>query len=340
MLSRQAIWQMLASAAILLAAGFGATQPAIPSSSTGSVQIIPVSLTNDQVAAVVNGEKILVGDVRKILDARPYPLTLTEEQKREMRKAAVDSLIEDALMRQYLSENVPVAQVNQTDFNKEFQDLVEGLKKQNKTLEQFYKETGQDATILRRDIVAKLQWRVLLTRFFPDAKAKEYYNANKPFFDKVFVRASHILIKLPANPSVEQRNKALQAMQVWRQEIIAGKVRFEDVAKQFSQCPSKDKKDKDNKETPGDIGQFPYKFVVVPEFAKAAFSMKPGEISDVVQTVFGLHLIKVTDRTKGEVSTFETMKDTVREVWAQDEDLFVRILAQQRKAGKIEIQLQ
>lgn len=332
MASRQAIWQMLASAAVLCAAHHSLAQP---SSTPATVSIIPVSLTNEQIAATVNGEKILVGDVRKILDARPYPLTLTEEQKKEMRKAAVDSLVEDALMRQYLNEQVPASQVSQADFDKEYATLIDALKKQNKTLEQFYKESGQDATILRRDIIAKLQWRVLLNRFFPDSKAKEYYDANKPFFDKVFVRASHILIKLPPNPSVEQRNKAMQSMQIWRQEIIAGKIKFEDVAKQFSQCPSRDKKD-----APGDIGQFPYKFVVVPEFAKAAFSMRPGEVSEVVQTVFGLHLIKVTERTKGEPSTFDTLKDAVREVWAQDEDLFVRILAQQRKAGKIQVSLQ
>jgi peptidyl-prolyl cis-trans isomerase C len=338
MLSRQALWQTLASAAILAAAGFAPSQPAKSASTSGNVPIVPVSLSNEQIAATVNGEKILVGDVRKILDARPYPLPLTEDQKKEMRKAAVDSLVEDALMRQFLGKHVP--QVNQAEFNKEVQDLVEALKKQNKTLDMFYKETGQTEEHLRRDIVAKLQWRVLLQRYLPDAKAKEYYDANKLFFDKVFVRASHILIKLPTKHTTEERNKAMQQMQVWRQEILAGKVRFEDIAKQYSQCPTKDKKDKDNKPTPGDIGQFPYKFVVVPEFAKTAFSMKVGEVSDVVQTVFGLHLIKVTDRTKGEPSTFEPLKETVREVWAQDEELFLRILAEQRKTGQIKVDLQ
>lgn len=332
MLARQAIWQMLAGAALLIAVGFARSQPAkTPPTTGGQVPIIPVSLTNEQVAATVNGEKILVGDVRKILEARPYPLTLTEEQKKEMRKAAVDSLVEDVLMRQYLGKHVP--QVNQQDFNKEVQELVEALKKQNKTLEMFYKEAGQTEDQLRRDIVAKLQWRTLLGRFLPDAKAKEYYDANKPFFDKVFVRASHILIKLPPTPSKEQRDKAVQQMLVWRQDIISGKVKFEDLAKQVSQCtPTKDKG--------GDIGQFPYKFVVVPEFSKTAFSMKVGDVSEVVQTVFGLHLIKVTDRTKGEPSSFEALKDTVREVWAQDEELFTRILAEQRKTGDIKIALQ
>lgn len=335
MLSRLAFWQILASAAILVAGSVHA-QPA--KTAGGPVPIVPVSLSNEQVAATVNGEKILVGDVRKILESRPYPLQLTEDQKKEMRKAAVDSLVEDALMRQYLSKQVP--QVNQADFNKEVQELMSALKKQNKTLEMFYKETGQSEEVLRRDIVAKLQWRTLLGRFYPDAKAKAYYDANKPFFDKVFVRASHILIKLPATPSKEQRDKAVQQMLVWRQDIITGKAKFEDIVKQHSQCPTKDKRDKDNKETPGDIGQFPYKFVVVPEFAKVAFSMKVGEISDVVQTVFGLHLIKVTDRTAGEPSSFEALKDTVREVYAQDEELFVRILAEQRKSGDIKIALQ
>lgn len=332
MLSRQAIWQTLASAAVLCAAqpGFAQASKTLPT----SVPIVPVSLTNDQIAAVVNGEKILVGDVRKILDARPYPLTLTEEQKKEMRKAAVDALVEDALMRQYLNEQVPPNQVSQADFDKEYNLLVEALKKENMTIEQYNREQGQDAAILRRDIVARLQWRILLTRYFPDAKAKQYYDANKPFFDKVEVRASHILIKLPPNPSVEQRSKAMQSMQIWRQEIIAGKVKFEDVAKQFSQCPSKEKKEA------GDIGRFTYKFMVVPEFAKAAYSMKPGEISDVVQTVFGLHLIKVTERTNGEPSTYEAIREAVREVWAKDEDLLVRIVAQQRKTGKIEVRLQ
>jgi parvulin-like peptidyl-prolyl isomerase len=341
MFSRQAIWSTLASAALLTSAGLAVAQPpkTPTTTGTGNVQIIPVSLTNDQVAATVNGEKILVGDVRKILDSRPYPLTLTDEQKKEMRKAAVDSLVEDVVMRQFLAKNS--GQVNQEEFNKEFYDLVAALKKQNKTLEQWYKETGQDELILRRDIVAKLQWKVMLTRYLPDAKAREYYDANKPFFDKVFVRASHILLKLPTNPSVEQRNKAVQQMLIWRQEILSGKVTFEAIAKQYSQCPSKDAKDAKTKlETPGDIGQFPYKFVVVPEFAKVAYSMKIGEISEPVQTVFGIHLIKVTDRTKGEPSTFEALKDTVRDVWAQEEDLFVRVLAEQRGKADIKILLQ
>jgi parvulin-like peptidyl-prolyl isomerase len=332
MISRQAIWQMLASAASLLTAVAASAQTTTPPQPKGqaTVQIIPVSLSNEHVAATVNGEKIVVGEVKKILDQRLYPVTLTEEQKKQLRQAALDVLVEDVLMRQYLAKHVP--QVNQADFNKEIQQLTEALKKERKTLEMFLKENSQTEEQLRRDIIAKLQWGALLQRFCPDDKAKVYYDANKTFFDKVFFSASQILIKVDAKASKDQRDKATQQMLVWRQEILTGKVKFEDVAKKYSDCPSKDKG--------GDLGQFPYKFnSLVPEIAKAACALKKGEISDVVPTVYGLHLILVTDRTPGEASNFNAIKDTVREAWARDEDLYARILTDQRKTGSVRVEL-
>jgi parvulin-like peptidyl-prolyl isomerase len=176
-----------------------------------------------------------------------------------------------------------------------------------------------------------LQWRALLQSFCPDDKAKAYYTENKLFFDKVFVRASHILIKLDEKSTKDQRDKAEQVMLVWRKEILEGKVKFADVAKKHSDCPSKDKG--------GDIGQFAYKFEVLPQFAKAAYSMKPGEISGVVHSSAGLHLIYVTERTPGETSNFDTLKDMVRDAWAQEEDLYQRVLADQRKKGEVKVSL-
>jgi parvulin-like peptidyl-prolyl isomerase len=326
-------WRMLAISAMLLVSANVLAQPGktpvAPATNTGSAQIIPVSLTNEHVAATVNGEKILVGEVKKVLDQRPYPNALSEEQKKQLRHAALDVLIEDAVMRQYLKKNA--AQVTQADFNKEWADLQDALKKQMKSLPEFLKESGQTQDQLVQDIIARLQWKNLLGRFYADDKAKTYYDTNKLFFDKVFVRASHILVKLPANATKEQVAQAVEQMRVWRQEIIAGKVKFEDVVKQHSACPSKDKG--------GDIGQFPYKFVVVPEFAKTAFSMKKGELSDVVQSTFGLHLILVTDRTLPEPSVFDNVKETVREVMAQDDDLYQRILVDERKKGQIKIEM-
>ena len=106
---------------------------------------------------------------------------------------------------------------------------------------------------------------------------------------------------------------------------------FEDAARKYSDCPSKEKG--------GDIGNFPYKFVVVPEFAKAAFALQKGQMSDVVASEFGMHVILVTNRSNPEPSTFEALRDTIREVWAQDLELYNRILTAQRKNGTIDVQL-
>jgi parvulin-like peptidyl-prolyl isomerase len=296
--------------------------------SSVSAQIIPANLTNAHVAATVNGEKILVSEVRKILDERPYPNALTEDQKKQIRNAALDVLIEDVVMRQYLARQVP--KVTQEEFNKEYFAFAEALQKLKTTVAEELKKTGQTEEQLRNDLVAKLRWKTLLRTYYPDEKLKPYYEANKPFFDKVYVQASHILIKLPPKHSKEQADLARQKLLTWRQEILkGGKPKFEEIAKQFSECPSKEKG--------GDIGKFPYKFVVVPEFAQTAFAMQEGQISDVVQTVFGMHLIMVTSRDKGEPSNFDTSKDVIREVMAQDDDLYPRLLTDQRKTCKIDV---
>ena len=281
-------------------------------------------------AAMVNGEAIPLAELQAVLNSRPpSPVVLKADQKREMEKAALDMLIEDALMRQFLKKTVPAA--GPADINKELTDLVTALKKQNKSLADFLKEGGQTEEQLKGDISARLMWKAYLMQKLPDATVKTYYDANKVFFDKVMVKASHILVKVKAGATAAEKQAALAKIQAVRQEIVGGKIKFEDAAQKYSDCPSKSKG--------GDIGYFPYKFVVVPPFAQAAFSTPKDQISNVVSTDFGLHIIKVTDRTKEEPSDFQKIKDAVREVYAQDLDLYQTVLTEQRKNAKIEILL-
>lgn len=87
------------------------------------------------------------------------------------------------------------------------------------------------------------------------------------------VKASHILVKTES-----EARKILG-------ELKKG-ANFAKLAKQFSECPSKKKG--------GDLGWFG-RGKMVREFEKAAFSLKKGEISDIVKTQFGYHIIKLTD---------------------------------------------
>jgi parvulin-like peptidyl-prolyl isomerase len=97
----------------------------------------------------------------------------------------------------------------------------------------------------------------------------------------------------------------------------------------YSQCPSAPEG--------GDIGYFPRKGAVEEPFAAAAFALKKDEVSAVVQTSYGLHLIRVTDRKSGPPSDFSKIVDQVREL--AGENMMLDILSKERLAARIEIKL-
>lgn len=121
-----------------------------------------------------------------------------------------------------------------------------------------------------------------------DADAKAYYEANKASFKVDEVTASHILVKDEATA------KEVQA------KLKAGE-KFEDLAKQYSIDGSA--------ANGGSLGTFG-RGAMVKEFEDAAFALKPGEISDIVKTQFGYHIIKVTDKNQG-TKTYEEAKDSI-----------------------------
>src|SRR5207237_10493545 len=153
---------------------------------------------------------------------------------------------------------------------------------------------------------------------------------NRDFFDRVAVRASHIVLRVSAGASEGEREQARSQLRALRQEIVSNKMDFAEAAKKYSQCTSAP--------NGGVIGYFPRKLAVEERVGKAAFGLKVGEVSDVVETDYGLHLIKATDRKPGQASDYNKIKDEVRELCV--EEMRLAVLAQQRKAAHIEINVQ
>jgi parvulin-like peptidyl-prolyl isomerase len=285
----------------------------------------------DKPAARVNGEMISMLEVKALLEVRPYPNPLRADEIKAYRQAAIDMLVEDVLWRQFLAKYAPA--VKQADVAQELQKLQAELKKTGKTLADLLKETGQSQEQLTKALTARLQWPGYLNAKLSEADARKYYEENKPFFDKIYVRASHILIKVPRTATPEQKKVLLSRAEAIRQEVVGGKTTFENAVKLYSECPSS--------KHLGDLGKIAFKFNVIESFAKAAFAMKVGEISGVVTTDYGYHIIKVTDRiVPKELSTYESVRDMVREVWAHDVELMQQIITHQRKNSKIEVLLQ
>lgn len=147
-----------------------------------------------------------------------------------------------------------------------------------------------------------------------DEEAEKYYNENPDRFKKPeTVRASHILIKFDdldpekaKGMTDEQKKKAdddLKQQSLKKaQDILARLKKGEDFAKlaaENSACPSKEKG--------GDLGAFE-KGRMTPAFEKSAFSLKPGEMSDIVETEFGYHIIKTTEKNDAGVTSFNDVK--------------------------------
>jgi parvulin-like peptidyl-prolyl isomerase len=290
---------------------------------TGTATAQPTNRT----MATVNGEPITKKEVDAVIESSGMgktPQPITKEQQKELEDNAVNLLIDDMLMRQYLRKNAPPPPAAEVD--KEMHDLATELGKTQKTLADFLKQTGQTEQQLRSDMAARLQWRSFVDPRLTDAIVKKYYEDNKVFFDKVLVRASHVLLSVPATASQNDKQMIYNRIVAIRQEIMSGKLQFAEAAAKYSDCPSK--------KNGGDIGLFPYKFAVLEPFARAAFSMKVGDVSEVVATDFGYHLIKVTDRTQGQPSTFEAIKSEVKEIYAQE--IYQLIITDQRRTAKIE----
>lgn len=129
--------------------------------------------------------------------------------------------------------------------------------------------------------------------------ARAYYDSHKnQFCEEEQVNAQHILIT-PKSKSDEDKKAALEEIKAIRQRIVDG-AEFIKEAELHSACPS-------GKQNGGSLGWFG-RGMMVKEFEDAAFSMKPGDLSDVIETQFGYHIISVYDREDARQLEFEEVK--------------------------------
>ncbi|SLM28253.1 PpiD1 [Desulfamplus magnetovallimortis] len=137
-----------------------------------------------------------------------------------------------------------------------------------------------------------------------------YYNENQgKFTTPEQVEASHILIKVDAKADeavVESARK--EAEEIYNKAVAGGD--FAELAKEFSQGPTKDKG--------GYLGKFARNTMVKP-FADKAFSMKPGEISEPVKTRFGWHIIHVISRSDEDKKSLGEVSDEIKDILLNDE---------------------
>ena len=138
---------------------------------------------------------------------------------------------------------------------------------------------------LRQVMVFQLRDSVIqVDTFVTDDELRARYEAEAP---ELAMRARHIMFQMPLDASQVQRDSVRARLQRLRERIVGGES-FEALARQFSQDPG-------TAANGGDLGMFGRGDMVAP-FEQAALALQPGQVSEVVETPMGLHLIRLDER--------------------------------------------
>ena len=200
----------------------------------------------------------------------------------------------------------------------------------------------KDMEMTEKDLREYTRRDLLISRFIEttfvkknvatETEVRAFYDKNQDKFkQEESVKASHILIGIGEKASADDRKKAREKAEKLKKELTGG-ADFAALAKGNSSCPSS--------QQGGDLGFFG-KGQMVPAFEKAAFSLKPGEISDVVETQFGYHIIKLTEKKAAEAVAFKDAKARIEEFLNGQKinEAIQAYIADARKSAKIEILL-
>lgn len=251
------------------------------------------------VAATVNGEVIyasaLSGEVTAI--ALQYGIDVKskegEKQRGEITRVVLDQMIEQRLILQKARQVNALATDAQIDaqlaeIKRNFPseaDFQGALAQRGLTVNALRDRLRTNITV--QNLVGKVT-SVSVT----DAEVEQYFRQHRREYDQPEqVRASHILLESDAEA-----------------RFVLARLRrgdkFEDLARQYSKDPG-------SKEQSGDLG-FVSRGQLVGEFEKAAFTLRPGQVSGIVKTQFGYHLIKVTGRKDPQPANLAQVRDQIR----------------------------
>lgn len=293
------------------------TIPAVSCSKTGTDSAQPADS-----ASTANSGETNAGEVAATVNGKDIPMSEVETAVRNtaMRMGAGNmpvATLMDQLAPRVLDQLISGELLYQEALDKGFKaDKAKVEESFNELAEQFPTREEFNAEMESRDFTeetlrANMSKQITIQTYLDetivqgieidDTRVREYYDENPDSFrEEEQIRASHILINAAENATEDEKQKALD-----RAREVAGLARakdadFAELAKEYSEGPSGP--------SGGDLGLFGRGKMVKP-FEEAAFSMKVGQVSDPVQTRFGYHVIKVTERKAGGEIPFEDVKD-------------------------------
>lgn len=266
------------------------------------------------IAAIVNDDIITLYDV--IREAQPAlrvsekKAPLDDDARSKIRQDILSQLIEKKLVEQKIHElNIKIG-------DEEIRQAIEDVKRQNKiesqeafkaalasqglTFEQ-YRAQLQDQLERLRLVSVEVRSKIQVG----ESEMRDYYEANQAkFSEEESFHARHIFFRMSEKAPAEEIRRAMTSALMVLAEAKSGKD-FVELAKTHSEDPAARKDG-------GDLGIFK-KGDMLPELEKTVLAMKPGEISELVVTPAGFHIIKLEERIKGKLKPFESVKAEIED---------------------------
>jgi len=255
-----------------------------------------------QVVAKVNNEEILQSDVDFVFDTFVLPQFQAQnpnqefpaEQKTQVQKNILDQLVLQHLLLQ------EAAKVGITVTDEVVNQRYEAFKAQRPDVPE-----EQVKPFIKNELVIQqtLEQEVISKITVSDEEMQQYYEEKKAQFkEPEQVQASHILVQVAPEATQEDKDAAKTKIDAVLAQVKEGKD-FAELAKANSDCPSK--------EQGGDLGFFARGMMVKP-FEDAAFALNEGDVSEVVETQFGYHIIKLTGKKAERDVPFDEVKEQLQ----------------------------
>jgi len=291
------------------------------------------------IAATVNDDVITIYEVNRetaqLLKEAEKRGPVTDAIRQQVRTAALNALIDKRLVQEKIKElNIQVSE-------EEVRQAVEEIKKQNNmtqdglvaalltqglTFDQYkaqLKEQLERIRLMGQEVRAKIQ--------VSDREIQDYYTANKTNYseDETY-RARHIFFRVPKDAAAEQVKEAMSRAANVLMEARSGKD-FAELARKHSDETSAAK-------DAGDLGSF-RKGEMLPEIETTVIAMKPGEVSELIATPAGFHIIKLEEKAPAKIKPLEEVRGAIEELLyrKKSEERFNQWTTDLRKAATVEV---
>ncbi len=272
----------------------------------------PEESSEDRVA-VVNGEPISRAELEQEMTPVRHRMGMTgenvdEAKLAEIRKEVLENLIRRELIFQESREKGFTVEESAVE------ERLSALKARFPDPEQFQQMMAQmnfTEEILKQQIREQLtiqkfvESRIVEKIEVAEAEAKKYYEENRDQFEQPEqIHARHILIKVEEGADEAAKTDAKERLEAVRGKLEEGGD-FEELAEEYSEGPSKSRG--------GDLGFFG-RGQMVKSFEDAAFALEPGEVSGLVETQFGYHLIELVEEKAAGVQSFAEAQPRIEQM--------------------------